>query len=104
MPYLDEKGTILIDEIEAANDVDKLNAARDQLKSAMNKIQQIMMLNADFSGPVKDSVEEATANFTSALKSQIEMIESTVSYINHVVEHYEAIDRNLKGTINTYLP
>lgn len=103
MPYTDETGKILIDEIEAASDIEKLNQAREKLTSALEKIQQVMTLNTDFDGPVKESVEEATVNFSSALQAQIEAIDSSIRNINHVVNHYMTIDQNLKNTINTYL-
>lgn len=104
MPYTDATGTILIDDVAASGDVAKLKEGRDKLVEAVDAIQQVISLNSDAAGIIKESIDESMAILSAAIKSQIETIEISANYINHVVEHYKAIDQTLKGTINTVLP
>ncbi|MCR5275787.1 MAG: hypothetical protein K6E26_10580 [Clostridiales bacterium] len=103
MPYTDATGTLMIDEVAASKDIATMKAAKEKLSQAWEKMQQIISMNSDYAGPVKDSVEYTSSSFSSSIRTQMDLIEDTIRYIDHLIEHYKMIDQSVKGTINTAL-
>lgn len=104
MPYSDETGRIMIDEVAASSDVMTLTAGQDKMKEALNQVQHLMSINSDFSGGIKDSLDETLIQLSKAIEEQIQLIENAKQAINKTVEHYQQIDQNLKNTVHTTLP
>ena len=80
MAFRDANGVITIDDEAAAADVRNLTAAIEHFDIVLSMINQMETMTAGFKG-----------NSLTAL---------TVDTINHVVEKYHAIDRQLKDLIN----
>lgn len=103
MAYVDQNGLILIDEIEAAEDVKKLNATKDLLIDAMEIINQIVASNNSFQGDTANAIDVAALELTNKIKEQISGIEDEIRFINSVVERYKAIDTGIKNQVNSSL-
>lgn len=103
MPYVDENGSVMIDEVVANQDIAKLRSAREKLEEAKKYITQIITLNSEFTGPTAEAVSEATIEFQKQLDIQIQNIENATLFIQRTIQKYQAIDSSLKEQVNMQL-
>lgn len=103
MAYVDENGLILIDDVEVAEDIQRLNTVLDLLDETLKKINQVASINSGFKGDTAEAIASSSAEMIKKLNEQKEQIEEEIRYINHVVERYKIIDANMKNQINSTL-
>lgn len=103
MPYVDENGTIMIDEVAANEDIGKLNVAKAGLEEAVALINQISVINGEFAGPTATAIEEAVASLKGNMQLQIENIDICLRNIQTTVCKYQEVDASLKDTINSQM-
>ena len=103
MPYLDENGTIMIDDVAAENDIAKLSSAKASIENTKSIINQIIALNSTMSGPTATAIDESTSLFIKYLNVQSSNIDACVENIKQTVAKYHAIDEGLRDTINSTL-
>lgn len=103
MAYVDQNGLIMIDEIEAAEDIKKLNAAKDSLEEALAVINNIAGINSTFKGEAANSIEITVTELMKKIALQKKAIEDEIRIINQVIEKYRIIDSNIKNQINSAL-
>ena len=103
MAYVDQNGLILIDEVEAAEDVKKLRNALTTMEEALEIINQIANINSSFSGDTANAISESSAELMSQVSQQKAEIEEEIRIINEVIDRYQIIDANMKNQINSTL-
>lgn len=103
MAYVDQNGLILIDEIEAAEDVKKLKSALATMEEALELINQIAGINSAFSGDTANAIEISSAELMKQVNQQKAEIEEEIRIINEVVERYQLVDAKMKNQINSTL-
>lgn len=101
MAYVDENGLILIDDVEVAEDITKLKTTLDLLDEALEKIKQIQNTNSGFMGHTAAAIDETSIELINRINEQKEEIETTIGYINRVVERYKTIDAKMRDLINS---
>ena len=101
MAYVDENGLILIDDVEVAEDITKLKTTIDLLDEALDKVKQIQNANSGFMGHTAAAINETSVELINRINAQKEEIETTISFINRVVERYKAIDAKMRDVINS---
>ena len=103
MAYVDQNGLILIDEVEAAEDVNRLNKVLALLDEELTKINQISEINNGFKGDTAVAIGLSATEMTKKVNAQKNEIEAEIRYIKAVVERYKTIDANMKNQINSKL-
>ena len=103
MAYVDQNGLIMIDEIEAAEDIKKLSMAKESLNEALETINQIVGVNSAFQGDTATEVETSSEALKNRVVAQIAAIDEAIKFINQVVENYKLIDEKMKNQINSTL-
>lgn len=103
MAYVDQNGLIMIDEVEAAEDIKKLNAAKDSLMEALEIINNIASINSTFKGDAANTIDITVTELIKKINGQKAAIEDEIRIINQVVEKYKTIDANMKNQINSTL-
>ncbi|MBP5418076.1 MAG: hypothetical protein J6Y58_11205 [Clostridiales bacterium] len=103
MAYVDQNGLIMIEEMEAAADVKKLNAAKDSLVETLAVLNNIAGINSAFKGEAATTIETTVLELIKKVEGQKAAIENEINYINQVVEKYKVIDANMKNQINSAL-
>jgi RecA/RadA recombinase len=103
MAYVDQNGLVLIDEIEAGEDVKKLTAALNSMDEALEIINQIANINAAFSGDTANAIEVSSTELIKQVNLQKTAIEEEIRFINEVVTKYQTIDTKMKDQINSTL-
>lgn len=101
MAYVDENGLILIDDVEVAEDITKLKTTIDLLEEALEKVKQIQNANSGFMGHTAAAINETSVELINRINAQKEEIETTIGFINRVVERYKAIDAKMRDVINS---
>ena len=101
MAYVDQSGLILIDEIEAAEDILKLKKTIESMNEALKKLNEIESINSVSKGDAADTVDSVAAELIKQVNNQKLEIEQTIKYINELIEKYKTIDANMKNQINT---
>ena len=101
MAYVDQNGLVLIDEIEATEDIKKLCSANDLLSETLEIINQILAVNSGFKGDTANAIEGSCAELIKRVNDQKASIEAEISFINQVVERYKFIDSSMKNQINS---
>lgn len=101
MAYVDQNGLIMIDEIEASEDVKKLMNAKDAMMEALDIINNMASINSAFRGETADAINVTTTELVKKVNAQKTAIEDEIRYINQVVEKYRTIDANMKNQINS---
>ena len=103
MAYVDQNGLIMIDEIEAAEDIKKLNEAKESLLDALAVLNNIAGINSAFKGEAANSIETTVTELMKKVDLQKTAIEDEIRTINQVIEKYRIIDSNMKNQINSAL-
>lgn len=103
MAYVDQNGLILIDEVEAAEDIKKLKSALASMEEALDLVNQIAGVNSAFSGDTADAIGVSCAELIKQINQQKSQIEDEINFINGVIEKYQNIDANMKNQINSAL-
>lgn len=103
MAYVDQNGLILIDDVEVAEDINKLKTTLSLMEDTLNTINQIISINSNFKGDTASAIEECTVEMVNRVTAQKEEIEEAIRYINQVVEMYKTIDANMRDHINATL-
>lgn len=103
MAYVDQNGLVLIDEVEATEDIKKLKDARNLLIEATELINQIVAINSGFKGNTAEAIEFVNVKLLGCINSQINGIEAGEQMINKVVNYYSTVDTNMKDQINANL-
>ena len=101
MAYVDQNGSIMIDEIETAEDIKSLRAVLDILNDTLSKLNQIINVNSAFKGDTAEAIELSTSEIIKRVNQQKDEIEAEIQYINKIVEKYKTIDSNMKNQINS---
>lgn len=101
MAYVDQSGLILIDEIEAAEDILKLKKTIESMNEALKKLNEMESINSVSKGDAADTVDSVAAELIKQVNNQKIEIEQTIKYINELIEKYKTIDANMKNQINT---
>lgn len=101
MAYVDQSGLILIDEIEAAEDILKLKKTIESMNEALKKLNEMESINSVSKGDAADTVDSVAAELIKQVNNQKLEIEQTIKYINELIEKYRTIDANMKNQINT---
>lgn len=101
MAYVDQNGLVLIDENEAADDIKKLNSAKETMIEALGIINNMVSINSVFKGYVADTINNSAAELNKRVDVQKTAIEEEISFINQVVERYKIIDENMRKKINS---
>ncbi len=101
MAYVDQSGLILIDEIEAAEDILKLKKTIESMNEALKKLNEMESINSVSKGDAADTVDSVAAELIKQVNNQKLEIEQTIKYINELIEKYKTIDANMKNQINT---
>ena len=103
MAYVDQNGLVMIDEIEAAEDIKKLNEAKESLLDALAVLNNIAGINSAFKGEAANSIETTVTELMKKVDLQKTAIEDEIRTINQVIEKYRIIDSNMKNQINSAL-
>ncbi len=89
----DASGTIVIDEAEAEEDIRRVEQARASLEEAKQYLDPASIDTERMYGQTRDALEEQFMRMNKDLAEWEEFCDSTISYIRHVVEEYQRIDR-----------
>lgn len=103
MAYVDQNGLILIDEIEASEDVNKLTRTIETMDETLAIINQIVSVNSASEGEVAKTIEASALEMITDIKKQKEAIEAEIKFINETIEKYRIIDEDIKNKINATL-
>lgn len=103
MPYVDENGSVMIDEVVANQDIAKLRSAREKLEEAKQNISSIIATNSTFSGPTSDAIEVSSDYLRRQVERQIQDVDSAIEYIQRLIRKYKDIDASLKEGFNSHL-
>ena len=103
MAYVDQNGLVMIDEIEAAEDIKKLNAAKESLLEALAVVNDIAGINSTFKGDTANSIDLTVIELKKRIDAQTSAIDEEIRRINQVTEKYRIIDSNMKNQINSTL-
>ncbi len=99
MAYVDQDGLIMIDEVEASEDIKKLKSALEALNDVLDIINNISSINGGFKGNTALTIESATLELVKQVNNQKQGIEDSISLINSLLEKYKTLDSNLKNII-----
>ena len=100
MAYVDQNGLIMIDEVEAAEDIKKLKKTVDSMNEALEKLNEINSINSVSKGDAANTVDSVATELIKQDNNQKKEIEQTIAYINGIIEKYRIIDTNMKNQIN----
>lgn len=89
----DASGTIVIDEAEAEEDIRRVEQARASLEEAKQYLDPASIDTERMFGQTRDALEEQFIRMNKDLAEWEEFCDATISYIRHVVEEYQRIDR-----------
>ena len=103
MAYVDQNGLVLIDEIEAADDIKKLKNALVTLEETLEIVNQIAGINSSFSGDTANAIEVSSAEFINRINQQKTQIENEIKVITDLIAKYQVIDNKMKNQINSAL-
>lgn len=99
MAYVDENGLILIDDVEVASDVSKLQAGLNSLNEALEILNNMANINSSFEGCTATAIESSIVDLIKQIESQKEQIEKIIMYIKAVAERYKVIDAKMRDYI-----
>ena len=99
MAYVDQDGLIMIDEVEASEDIKKLKSALVVMEDALNILNNIVNINGAFKGDTAIAIDTASAELIKKVNEQKTGIENTIEQINSLINKYRAIDMNIKNRI-----
>ncbi len=102
MAYVDQDGLVMIDEVEAFEDIKKLKSALVVMEDALNILNNIVNVNGGFKGDTAVAIDTASAELIKKVTEQKEGIEYTIEQINSLINKYKAIDMNIKNRIQNY--
>ena len=102
MAFKDSNGRITIDEIAAQKDTQNLSAAMENYNSAINQLNQIASLAAEFKGETANSISESTVLIRQEIETLVSSISESIGFINSTVSKYQQIDSNLKTIIESF--
>lgn len=100
MAFRDANGVITIDDEAAAADVRNLTAAIEHFDIVLSMINQMETMTAGFKGNSLTALTESYLILRKKIEALKQDSSDTIDTINHVVEKYHAIDRQLKDLIN----
>ena len=101
MAYVDTNGLILIDEVEVAEDIKRLQSVLDIMNEVLETVNSIENINSTFDGPTASAITFSTDALREKLTNQKTEIEEEIAYINAVVTRYQEIDRKMRDLINS---
>ncbi|MEE3450687.1 MAG: hypothetical protein VZR27_08320 [Acutalibacteraceae bacterium] len=99
MAFKDANGKITIDDEAAAKDVKNLTDAIEHFDVVLSMINQMEMMTAGFKGNSLMALTESYEVLRTEINTMKQESSDTVDMINHVVEKYHQIDRELKDLI-----
>ncbi|MGN0165882.1 MAG: hypothetical protein ACI39R_06835 [Lachnospiraceae bacterium] len=99
MAICDAGGMILIDEVEAQNDINNLNKSNESLKEALEVMNTINIQAEEFEGNVGKALSENAVEFKNKITALIQEVEESVRLIQQTVAKYQQIDTSLKEQI-----
>lgn len=89
----DSSGTIVIDEVEAEEDIRRVQQARESLEEARQYLDPASIDSERMRGLTRDALEEQFARMTKDLTDWENFCDGTINYIRHVVAEYQRVDR-----------
>ena len=101
MAFKDSNGRITIDEIAAQRDIQNLSAAIENYNSAIQRLNQISSLTAEFKGETANTISESTLLIRQDIEKLQSAITESIGFINTTVNKYQQIDANLKSMIDS---
>ena len=99
MAFKDANGMITIDDEAAAADVKNLTAAIEHFDIVLSMINQMETMTAGFKGNSLSALTESYIILRTKIQALKQDSSETIDTINHVVEKYHQIDRQLKDLI-----
>ena len=102
MAFKDSNGKITIDEIAAQKDIWNLSAALENYNSAIEKLNQISAIAAEFKGETANVISESTIIIRNDIDALVSEISESIRFINSTVNKYQQIDANLKSMIDGF--
>ena len=101
MAFKDSNGRITIDEIAAQRDIQNLSAAIENYNSAIQRLNQISSLTAEFKGETANTISESTLLIRQDIEKLQSVITESIGFINTTVNKYQQIDANIKSMIDS---
>ena len=89
----DAKGTIVIDEAEAEEDIRRVQMAREKLDEAKQYLDPASIDQERMQGRTREALEEQFMKMNKDLSEWETACEETISYIRRIVAEYQRIDR-----------
>ena len=101
MTNMDQSGLVLIDEVEAQEDIVKLKKTVDLMNDALQKLNMIESVNSASKGDVTVAVDNITAELIKQINNQKKEIEYSIKVINELIDKYKNKDASIKNQINS---
>lgn len=89
----DASGQIVIDEIEAEEDIKKIQLAKSKLEEVKTLLDPHKIDDERMFGAARDALAEQFTRMGKDLTDWQERCDASVSYIRHVVAEYQRIDK-----------
>ncbi len=102
MGFKDSNGQITIDEMAAQKDICNLSQSAESLNSALENINQIISVSAEFKGNSAAAINENAVILKRRIETLISEISESAEYIKNTVSRYQLTDGNLKTFIDSY--
>lgn len=100
MAYQNSDGKIMIDEIAAQSDLNRLMRAADILRHVGQAFGVVISETGSFQGETAKAIMETAQSFQARAQQMVSALDESQAYIRRVVAYYREVDRKAREAIS----